>query len=302
MIVVFGSIIVDHLFAVPVLPRRGETVLGERYSIMPGGKGANQAMAASRDGAAVQLVGAVGSDHLAVLALDGVRDAGVGLTGIRHLDLPTGAASVGISPAGDNQIMVAAGANLAASADWLDGRLSADTTLVLQRELPQAETERAIFKAKTVGCGVILNLAPALPLAKEALQAADVLVVNEIEAAALAETLRLSGSDARALSQALALTVVVTLGEQGAQSCDQRRLWRTPALKVDVVDTTGAGDAFVGVLAAALDRGLPFAQAVRRGCVAGSLSCRATGAQAALPDSAAIEAGMAQLAPDSAEP
>ncbi|MDF3075771.1 MAG: Ribokinase [Alphaproteobacteria bacterium] len=302
MIVVFGSIIVDHLFAVPVLPRRGETVLGERYSIMPGGKGANQAMAAARDGAAVQLVGAVGSDHLAVLALEGVRDAGVGLTGIRHLDLPTGAASVGISPEGDNQIMVAAGANLAASADWLDGRLSGDTTLVLQRELAQAETERAIFKAKAARCRVVLNLAPALPLASEALCAADVLVVNEIEAAALAQTLRLSAGDARALSEALTVSVVVTLGEQGAQSCDGDRLWRTPALKVDVADTTGAGDAFVGVLAAALDRGLPFAQAIRRGCVAGSLSCRATGAQAALPDSAAIEAGMAQLAPDSAEP
>jgi ribokinase len=299
MIVVFGSIIVDHLFAVPVLPRRGETVLGERYSVMPGGKGANQAMAASRDGAAVQLVGAVGSDHLAVLALEGVRDAGVGLTGIRHLDLPTGAAAVGISPAGDNQIMVAAGANLAASADWLDGRLAAGTTLVLQRELTQADTERAIFKARAAGCRVILNLAPALPLASEALSAADVLVVNEIEAAALAQTLRLSASDARALSEALTLNVVVTWGEQGAQSCDGNRLWRTPALKVDVVDTTGAGDAFVGVLAAALDRGEPLAQAIRRGCVAGSLSCRATGAQAALPDSAAIEAGMAQLAPDS---
>jgi ribokinase len=302
MIVVFGSIIVDHLFAVPVLPRRGETVLGERYSVMPGGKGANQAMAAARDGAAVQLVGAVGSDHLAVLALEGVRDAGVGLTGIRHLDLPTGAASVGISPAGDNQIMVAAGANLAASADWVDGRLAAGATLVLQRELAQAETERAIYKARAAGCRIILNLAPALPLAGEALCAVDILVVNEIEAAALAQTLRLPASDARALSEALSVSVVVTVGEQGAQSCDGSRLWRTKALHVDVVDTTGAGDAFVGVLAAALDRGEPLAQAVRRGCVAGSLACRATGAQAALPDSAAIEAGLAQLAPDSPQP
>lgn len=299
MIVVFGSIIVDHLFAVPVLPRHGETVLGERYSVMPGGKGANQALAAARDGASVALVGAVGSDHLALLALEGARNAGVRLAGIRTVDLPTGAAAVGVNPQGDNQIMVAAGANTAASADWLDGVLSPGKILVLQRELPQAETERAIAKARAAGCPVILNLAPALPLALEALQAVDILVVNEIEAAALAIMLRLSQSDARSLSQALDVSVIVTLGEQGAQSCEQGRLWHTPALEIEAVDTTGAGDAFVGVLAAALDRGLPLDRAVRRSCVAGSLSCRATGAQAALPDSAAIDAGLRDLGPDS---
>lgn len=302
MIVVFGSIIVDHLFAVPVLPRRGETVLGERYSVMPGGKGANQALAAARDGASVELVGAVGNDHLALLALEGARNAGVKLAGIRTVDLPTGAAAVGIDPHGDNQIMVAAGANQAASADWLDGVLSPGKILVLQRELPQTETERAIAKAKSAGCRVILNLAPALPLALEALRMVDILVVNEIEATALVNTLGLSRSDAHSLSQALDVSIIVTLGEEGAQSCEQGRLWRTPALKIAVVDTTGAGDAFVGVLAAALERGLTLDQGVRRGCVAGSLSCRATGAQAALPDSAAIEAGLRDLGPNSPEP
>lgn len=299
MIVVFGSIIVDHLFAVPVLPRRGETVLGQRYSVMAGGKGANQAVAAARDGARVQLVGAVGSDHLGLLALEGARNAGVGLAGIRHLDLPTGAAAVGVDPGGENQIMVAAGANLAASADWLDGVLGADTILVLQRELTQHETERAIAKAKAAGSRIVLNLAPALPLAPEALRAVDILVVNEIEAAALAASLCSPRPNAAALARGLGVAIIVTLGEQGAESCADGAMWRTPALAVEAVDTTGAGDAFVGALAAALDRGLALAQAVRRGCVAGSLSCRATGAQAALPDRAAVDVGLQRLGPDS---
>lgn len=302
MIVVFGSIIVDHLFAVPALPRHGETVLGERYNVMAGGKGANQAVAAARDGARVQLVGAVGSDHLALLALEGARNAGVGLAGIRNLDLPTGAAAVGINPQGENQIMVAAGANLAASADWLDGVLSPGAILVLQRELSRIETERAIAKAIAAGCRIVLNLAPALPLAHEALRAADVLVVNEIEAAALAAALGLAGSDALSLASVLDTAVIVTLGAHGAETCAGGMRWRTPALGVDIIDTTGAGDAFVGVLASALERGLSLAPAVRRGCVAGSLSCRATGAQAALPDGAAIDAGLQRLGPDSTQP
>jgi ribokinase len=298
MIVVFGSIIVDHLFAVPVLPRRGETVLGEAYSVMPGGKGANQAMAAACDGASVHLVGAVGSDHLASMALGSVRRVGVDLSAVRTVSHPTGAAAVGIDAKGENQIMVAAGANLAVEAEWLEGLLTPETTLVLQRELRQGETEKAIARAVQAKSRVILNLAPALDLAEEALRAADILVVNEIEAAALAAGFSLPASTAMALAAALGTTVIVTLGEQGAQTWHEGHAWHTPALKVDVTDSTGAGDAFVGVLAAALDRGLALDAAVRRACVAGSLSCRATGAQAALPDSAAIDMALAQLGPD----
>jgi ribokinase len=298
MIVVFGSIIVDHLFAVPVLPRRGETVLGEAYSVMPGGKGANQAVAAARDGARVHLVGAVGSDHLAPVALDSVRRVGVDLSAVRTVSHPTGAAAVGIDAKGENQIMVAAGANLAVEAEWLEGLLTPQTILVLQRELRQSETEKAIARAARASSRIVLNLAPALDLAEAALRAVDILVVNEIEAATLAARFTLAASTAPALAAALGTTVIVTLGEQGAQTADRGRVWHTPALKVDVVDSTGAGDAFVGVLAAALDRGLALDAAVRRACVAGSLSCRATGAQAALPDSAAIDMALAQLGPD----
>ncbi|MGE0152389.1 MAG: ribokinase [Reyranellaceae bacterium] len=302
MIVVFGSIIVDHLFAVPDLPRRGETVLGRQFSVMAGGKGANQALAAARDGAPARLVGAVGSDHLAPVALEGLRQAGVDLAGVRRVELPTGAAAIGVDPQGENQIMVAAGANLAASADWLEGALSPGAILLVQRELPQAETERAIARARAGGCRVILNLAPALALAREALRAVDILVVNEVEAASLAGTLGLASADARSLAQAMDVAAIVTLGAAGAETCARGRQWRTPALAVEVADTTGAGDAFVGVLAAALDRGLALEQAVRRACVAGSLSCRATGAQAALPDGSAIDAALARLGPDTALP
>ena len=301
MIVVFGSIIVDHLFAVPALPRAGETVLGDRYRVLPGGKGANQAIAAARDGASVRLVGAVGRDHLGAMALSGVVAAGVDVAGVREVDLPTGAAAVGVASDGGNQIMVAAGANLAVEAPWLDGVLGAGDTLVLQRELPQRETELAIERARAAGASIILNLAPALALAEDALRAVDLLVVNEIEAASLATRLGATTPDAPSLAQRLGVPAIVTLGEEGAQGCAAGRVWRTPALLVDAVDTTGAGDAFVGVLAAALGRGEALETAVRRACVAGSLSCRAPGAQGALPDRSAIDAALRLQATELAE-
>ena len=293
MIVVFGSIIVDHLFAVPVLPRPGETVLGETYRVAPGGKGANQAVAAARDGAAVRLIGAIGRDPLGGQVLASARACGVDVSAVRAVDRPTGAAAVGVAADGQNQIMVAAGANLAVEAAWLEGQLAAGDTLVLQRELRREETERAIAMAKKAGARVVLNLAPALELADLALRAVDLLVVNELEATALARWTAAGTADAPALCSKLGVPVIVTLGELGAQGSDGRHEWSAPALAVDVVDTTGAGDAFVGVLAAALDRGLSLPDATRRAGVAGSLSCRAAGAQAALPDSAAIEAGLA---------
>ena len=298
MIVVFGSIIVDHLFRVPALPRPGETALGERFSVMPGGKGANQALAAARAGAAVRLVGAVGRDHLAELALENLVRSGVDVGGVRAVDMPTGAAAIGVADDGGNQILAAAGANLAVAADWLAGRLEPGDMLVVQRELRQRETELAIGRARSAGCRVVLNLAPALEIDPDAVRAVDWLVVNESEAETLAASVRALGADAASLARALGVATVVTLGERGAQSCWQGKVWRTPALDVPVADTTGAGDAFVGAMAAALLAGLEPAAAVRRGCVAGSLACRSLGAQAALPDAAAIEAGLALLGPD----
>jgi ribokinase len=297
MIVVFGSLIADLLFAVPRLPRAGETVLGRDYLVAAGGKGANQALAAARDGAEVAMVGAVGRDHFADTVLAGLRAARVDLSAVAVVDAPTGCAAVGVDAAGANQIMVAAGANLHAKAGQVtDAMLDRARLLLVQMELDRVETEALIARARMRGCKIMLNLAPALPIATDALRAVDYLLVNEVEAQALARHCGAADATPVALAQALGMIVIGTYGEQGAVAAVIGQEMKVPALRVDVVDTTGAGDAFAGVLAAALDRGADLPGALLRAAVAGSLSCTARGAQTALPDRAAIDAALPRLA------
>jgi len=228
--------------------------------------------------------------------LGGLRAAGVDLAHVRKCDAPTGCAAVGVDAAGNNQIMVASGANALAEAGQVrDALLGPDTLLLLQMELDRGQTEALIARARVRGCRIMLNLAPALPLSDAALRAVDWLLVNEVEAEALAGQCGAADASPAALAKALGVTVIVTYGERGAVACDGRQVWRAPALEVAVIDTTGAGDAFAGVLAAALAGGAPLAAGLRRAAVAGSLSCAGRGAQAALPDSAAIDHALAAL-------
>ncbi len=248
MIVVFGSLIADLLFAVQRLPRAGETVVGRDYIAAAGGKGANQALAAAKDGAAVAMFGAVGRDGFADLVLRGLRAASVDISGVRALNAPTGCAAIGVDRRGANQIMVASGANALATAEQVpDALLTRDTLLLVQMELDRIQTEALIARAKARGCRIMLNLAPALPIALEAVRAVDWLLVNEIEAEALAQQCGAADASPQALSKALGVTVVGTYGERGAAACDGQRSFEGPALAIDVVDTTGAGDAFAGV-------------------------------------------------------
>ncbi|MBU6497442.1 MAG: ribokinase, partial [Rhodospirillales bacterium] len=184
MIVCFGSINLDLIFAVPRLPVAGQTVLGPTLHMEPGGKGANQAVAAARDGATVVFAGAVGRDALADDALGLLRAAGVDVSRVAAVDQATGAAAICVDPAGENLIAVASGANLAARAGQVeDALLGPQTTLLLQRETDPQETEVLIARARAAGCRIVLNLAPPGRLAAAALRALDVLVVNEDEAA-----------------------------------------------------------------------------------------------------------------------
>lgn len=302
MLVVFGSVNIDLVFSLPALPRPGETVLGSGYRIAPGGKGANQAVAAARDGADVRFYGCVGTDAFGRLARDSLAAAGVGTTGLSDGARPTGCATVCTDAAGRNLIAVASGAILDARAAQLpDSALGPDTTLVLQMEVPADEVAAAIARAKKRGSRVVLNLAPALPLDPDTLPAVDVLVVNEGEAAALATALRVAAGDAAGLARRLASVlgniVVITLGGRGAVAARIDDVWRVDALPVQPVDTTAAGDAFTGVLAAALDRGVPLPEALHRASVAGGLACLVPGAQPSLPDRATIDARLADLAP-----
>ena len=289
MIVVFGSINIDVLMPVPRLPAPGETVLGGDYALAPGGKGSNQALAARRAGAAVAMVGAVGMDGFAAAALELLKRGGVDLARVRRVERPTGCAAVVIGAAGENLIAVAPGANhLVRAGDVPDAALGPDTVLVCQMEVPPAETATLIRRARRRGARIVLNLAPALPVEPDLLDGIDVLVANEGEAATLGEPAEI----ARRLRQA----VVVTEGAAGATAylAGGGRI-AVPALAIDPVDTTGAGDAFVGVLAAGLDRGLALGPALHRAAAAAGLSCLVRGAQPALPDRAAIDAALTRL-------
>ncbi|MGA1856122.1 ribokinase [Azospirillum sp. 11R-A] len=296
MIVVFGSINLDMIFAMEDLPLAGQTLLARSLDLHPGGKGANQAVAAARDGAAVTMVGAVGGDGLKETALSGLRGAGVDLSRVAVTDRATGTAAVCTDAAGRNQIVVAGGANLQARADQVeDALLSPGTNLIVQMESDPGETAALILRARRLGARVILNLAPAAPLPLPVLKSVDILVVNEDEAAWLGNHLGCAG-DAPSLCSLLGGTVIRTLGGDGVEWSAVNGNGRQPAPAVAVRDTTGAGDCFVGVLAAELDRGRPLAAAIRRAACAASLSCTRAGGQASLPAAAETDRALGGLA------
>lgn len=294
MITVFGSVNVDLVTRVPHIPAPGETVLGERHEVVPGGKGANQALAARRAGAAVRLAGAVGRDGFSDIALRLLEEEEVDLSAVERVDAGTGLATIAVDPWGENAIVVSSGANRLASADRVPATGAGDT-LVLQMEVPAAETRRAAETARAAGARVILSLAPFAPIERDYLEPLDILVMNEGEALSLAAHLDLepgnAGEAAARLAASTGLTVVATLGAVGALAClaDGTRL-EVPALAVEAVDTTGAGDTFVGVLAARLDRGASMGSALRWAAVGASLACTRFGAQTSFPTQAEIEA------------
>ena len=216
------------------------------------------------------------------------------LRATRTVAKPTGAAFIVVDSAGENAIVVAAGANAAVRAEQLDGLpFGAGDLLLLQREVPEAEVEAAALLAKKRGAHEMLNLAPAGTPSEALLGALDYLCVNEHEAATLGRALAIDASEPEGIGAALArrfgFAVIVTLGAAGAVGFIAGERAFAPAPKVAAVDTTAAGDTFVGAFAAARDRGLSFADAMKRGVVAGSLACAKSGAQTSMPTAAEIE-------------
>jgi ribokinase len=301
---VVGSANHDLIFDVEQIPAPGETVLARSQSSGPGGKGLNQAVAASRSGASVSFVGAVGSDDAGQLLRSALADAGVGLDCLQTVSEPTGAAVVLRAQDGENAIVVAAGANGRAFDldDEVGSVLTASAVMLCQQEVPAEVNAAAVSFASAAGAVVVVNAAPALRLAPAVLASVNVLVVNEHELKAQLPDDAPAGSHdlvASVASQAAVLvtanrSVVVTLGGEGAVCVDSAGATHVPAVVVDrVLDTTGAGDAFCGALSAALARGLTLVDAARFGCAAGALAVRGYGAAPSMAGADEIRAAVA---------
>lgn len=295
MITVFGSINVDLVCRVRKAPMPGETVLGSDYALIPGGKGANQALAAVRAGAPVRMVGAVGDDDIGKVALTELGPAGVDLASVAERQGTTGVAIITVDDNGENTIVVSPGANAMVDAGYIPAdSFAAGDTLLLQLEVPQAQVFAAARMARENGTRVILSVAPFAPFTPEALADIDIVIVNEHEAADFARHFGLPHDDPAATVTALAAelgrTLIATLGPEGAVAAGPEGLIRVPALAVTPVDTTGAGDTFAGVLAAYLDEGQGLRESMALAAIAGSLACTKHGAQPSFPMRAEIEA------------
>lgn len=288
-VVVVGSINQDYLMEIKTRPLPGETITGAILNLQPGGKGSNQAVAAACIGAKVSIVGAVGDDFIGHSLIRSMELSGVDTTKVKKLKtVTTGSAFVSITPDGENSIIVASGANWGLSISDIEQvkqTIACSKVLVLQMELAVPVIEYAISQAGPQTL-VILNLAPPGNLAPEALKRVNILVVNEHEAFFLAKEQIIDTQSARQVAAKLLglgiENVIVTLGSNGALMIGQDYL-HIPAPIVSVVDTTGAGDCFVGVLAGRIAAGVSTSQALEQSVLAASLSVQALGAQASFP-------------------
>lgn len=297
MITVFGSINMDLIATTARLPKPGETVTGTGFTTAAGGKGANQALAARRAGASVRMAGAVGSDSFADGALALLKQAGTDLSLTKTVSEPTGTAHILVGGDGENVIVVVASANGTVSAGDAQSAvetMGAGDTLMLQLEIPPASVEKALAAAKSKGITSIINIAPLTADAARLGRMADIVVANETEFELLAGREGLSAAERedamQALSRETSQTVIVTLGAEGVVAARGGNVHRAKGLKIEPVDTVGAGDTFCGYLAASLDAGLDFDAALRRAAVAGSLACLNPGAQPAIPLAAEVDA------------
>ncbi|SEE88093.1 ribokinase [Ruania alba] len=294
-VVVVGSANMDVVTRVPRIPGPGETLLALSFARGGGGKGANQAVAAARAGGAQTVfVGALGRDADGDALREGLADAGVDTGVISVSDAPTGTALISVAEDGENAIVVVGGAN--ADFTELSGeqreRVGQADVLLAQLEIAP-EVVLAAAQARSEGATFVLNAAPSAPLSEQMWAEVDVLVVNEHEAADLAESLGAPDRDLDAAVDRLAERVsalVVTLGGKGCLVLQDRRRTQVPAVRVTPVDTTGAGDTFVGVLGARLALGDDLVEAARWGSVAAALAVQRPGAQDGVPHADEVRA------------
>ena len=297
-IVVVGSANVDIVVATERLPAPGETVTDGTLLVNHGGKGANQAVAARRLGAEVRFIGCVGDDASGAAVRARLAAEGIGVEGLTTTgEAATGTAVIVVDAAGRNQIAVAPGANTRLTVDHVAGRrddLRWAQAVICQLEIPVATALFALQRARESGALALLNPAPIKPLPDAIWSTVDYVTPNALEIARLsgrpAATVAEAGAAARLLAGLGPRAVIATLGEQGALICEGGELHHVPAFSVTAVDTTAAGDAFMGALAVALGEGRATRDAVAFAVVAAALACTRRGAQDSLPSRAEVNA------------
>ena len=293
-ILVVGSLNADLVVRAPRFPQPGETISGEDLQVIPGGKGANQAVAAARLGVHVSMLGRVGRDNFGDFLLDNLQSNHVNAQLVQRDDASTGAATILVDGNGQNSIVLSPGANGKVSvADVEHASFSDFSLLLLQLEIPIPTVLRAALRAREHGLRVILNPAPARPLPDDLIALADFLIPNETELSLLTgmdvTDIPSAEAAARILLERGVKTVIVTLGSKGALIVDGVTSTHVSTFRVDVVDTTAAGDAFIGGFASALLENKSLKNAVRYGCACGALATTKFGAQPSLPTEEDVE-------------
>ncbi|WP_427763015.1 ribokinase [Streptomyces sp. DSM 41931] len=293
-LLVVGSANADLVIGVERRPGAGETVLGSDLAVHPGGKGANQAVAAARLGARTALLARVGDDEHGRLLLDSLREAGADTVGVLVGGAPTGVALITVDPSGDNSIVVSPGANGRLTPSDVRAAASlfhASRVVSTQLEIP-LETVMAVVRSLAPDSRFVLNPSPPQPLPSEVLAACDPLIVNEHEAKViLGDSAGVSDEPedwARLLLAKGPRSVVVTLGGEGALVASSAGVARVPSVKVEAVDTTGAGDAFTAALAWRLGTGEPLAEAAAYAARVGAATVTKEGAQVSFPTAAEV--------------
>jgi ribokinase len=298
-ILVVGSLNADLVVRAPRFPQPGETISGEDLQVIPGGKGANQAVAAARLGAGVAMLGRAGKDNFGDFLLDNLRSNNVDSQLVQRDDASTGTAIIVVDSNGQNSIVLSAGANGKVSpADVASSALSAASflhhkLLLLQLEIPTLTVLSAAQRAHENRWGVILNPAPAKEIPDELIALTDFIIPNETELSLLTgmdvEDVASAEKAARVLLQRGAKNVIVTLGSKGALIVNSTQVTHVDTFKVNVVDTTAAGDAFIGGFATKLLESDDLVSTVRYGCACGALATTKFGAQPSLPIKEEVE-------------
>ena len=292
-VLVIGSLNADLVVRAPHFPKPGETISGEDLHIIPGGKGANQAVAAARQGASVAMIGRVGKDSFGPFLVENLRSDHVNVSHVFVDDSATGTAIIVVDANGQNSIVLSAGANGKVSARDITGLDLEAKVLLLQLEIPLESVIHAAKWGRQKGMTVILNPAPARELPDELIANADYIVPNETELSLLTAVPVADAESAEQAAKILlkrgAKNVIVTLGSQGALFVSEHKTIQAASYQVDVVDTTAAGDAFIGGFASALLRDLEIDEVVKYANACGALAATKFGAQPSLPTKNEIE-------------